>query len=160
MSKSIRVYEYVNHPYEAVKLALQTEASEIFQNATKVAASRAQTVASELHVNIAGIEVGTDISISVNAIEEVEKKVMAPQKTILEIEWEAAKAPRFFPLMKAELEVYPLTSTETQLDLSGNYEPPFGWIGTAVDALVGHRIAEASVHQFIKDVATYLRTQL
>jgi len=37
--------------------------------------------------------------------------------------------PGLFPLMKGELSVYPLTSTETQLDFSGIYEPPFGAVG-------------------------------
>ena len=68
--------------------------------------------------------------------------------------------PRLFPFMKAELSIYPLTATETQLDFLGSYEAPFGVLGGAVDAVVGHRIAEASVHRFIKDVAAYLRTEL
>ena len=49
---------------------------------------------------------------------------------------------------------------ETQLDFSGQYEPPLGAVGDAVDALVGHRIAEASVHRFVTDVARYLREHL
>ena len=56
--------------------------------------------------------------------------------------------------------IYPLTATETQLDVLGRYEPPMGVLGDAVDAVVGNRIAEASVHRFIADVATYLRTHL
>lgn len=160
MSKSIRVFDYVNHPYEAVKEALTDDASVIFRNATKVAALRANDVASELHVNVAGIEIGTDISIAVNAIEDRPKKIMSPAATVIQIEWEAAKMPRLFPFMKAQLSIYPLTSTETQLDLEGNYEPPLGLLGSALDAVVGHRIAEASVHQFIKDVAVYLRSEL
>jgi hypothetical protein len=65
-----------------------------------------------------------------------------------------------FPLMKAELAVYPLTATETQLDFAGSYEPPLGWLGSAVDAVVGYKIAEASVHRFVAQVAAYLRTTL
>jgi hypothetical protein len=62
--------------------------------------------------------------------------------------------------MHAELSVYPLTATETQLDFSGDYEPPFGILGNAVNAIVGHRIAEASVHRFVTEVAEYLRSTL
>lgn len=160
MSRTIRVYDYVNHPYEEVRSALCSNASEVFRNATKVAALRAKSVASELHVNIAGIEIGTDISISVKATKDRPKQVMSPAKTYLELEWEASKMPHLFPFMKAELVFYPLTSTETQLDLQGNYQPPLGLLGRALDAVVGHRIAEASVHQFIKDVSVYLRTEL
>ena len=65
--------------------------------------------------------------------------------------------PRLFPLMKADLFIYPITATETQLDFKGLYEPPLGILGKAINALVGHRIAEACVHRFVSDTAEYLR---
>ncbi len=162
MSKenTIRVFDYVNHPYEAVRKSLSEDALSVFRNATKVAAQRAKSVASELHVNIAGIEVGTDISIAVKSIEDRPKKLNSPVTTVIQLEWESAKMPNLFPFMKAELSVYPLTATETQLNLLGNYEPPFGVLGSMIDSVVGNRIAEASVHQFITDVAVYLRAEL
>jgi hypothetical protein len=159
-TKMIRVYDYINRPYEEVREKLSQDALTVFRNATKVAALRAKTVASELHINIAGIEVGTDISISIKAIKDQPKKAASPPATRIQLEWEAAKMPRLFPFMKAELIIYPLTATETQLDLSGSYEPPFGVIGSVIDSVVGHRIAEATVHQFITDVAVYLRAEL
>ena len=73
------------------------------------------------------------------------------------LEWEATTMPGLFPLMKAELCIYPLTPTETQLDLFGHYEPPFGMVGKAMNAIAGYRIAEVSVHRFLSDVAGYLR---
>ena len=63
-------------------------------------------------------------------------------------------------LKSASLWVYPLTPTETQLDFRGDYEPPFGPVGTAVNAVVGHRIAELCVHSFLVDVARHLRRAL
>ena len=68
--------------------------------------------------------------------------------------------PRLFPLVKANLSIYPLTATETQLDFKGLYEPPLGPLGKALNAMVGHRIAEVSVHRFVSDVARYLRETL
>jgi len=62
--------------------------------------------------------------------------------------------------MKAELAVYPLTPTETQLDFAGRYEPPLGLLGEAMNSIAGHRIAEASVHRFLVDVAEHLRSKL
>jgi hypothetical protein len=35
-----------------------------------------------------------------------------------------------------------------------------GWLGSAVDAVAGHKIAEASVHRFVSQVAEYLRSTL
>ena len=43
--------------------------------------------------------------------------------------------------MKADLSIYPLTATETQLHFKGLYEPPLGPLGKALNAMVGHRIA-------------------
>jgi hypothetical protein len=154
--REIRSYDYVNRPYERVRDALRQNALEVFQSATKSAASRAQSVAAELHVDFGGIGVKTDISISVRSIEEKVDATSTPITRLL-LEWEAATLPRLFPLMKGELSVYPLTSTETQLDFSGVYEPPFGAVGKTMNAIVGHRIAEVSVHRFVSDVAGYLR---
>jgi hypothetical protein len=162
MSKgsAIRCYEYVNHPYEQVRDALSKDALVVFQAATKAAASRARSIASELHVDIGGIGVEADIIISVKKIEERASEAMAGPVTRLQLEWQAAKMPSLFPLMKAELSIYPLTATETQLDFSGTYEPPLGVVGKAMNAIAGYRIAEVSVHRFVGDVAGYLSQAL
>jgi hypothetical protein len=162
MSKGckIRCYDYVNHPYEQVRDALSKDALAVFQSATKAAASRARSIASALRVDIGGIGVEADIRISVKNIEEKAPEAMPAPVTRLQLEWEAARTPRLFPLMKAELFIYPLTATETQLDFVGLYEPPLGALGKAVNAIVGHRIAEVSVHHFANDVAGYLRQAL
>ncbi|MCG8422724.1 MAG: hypothetical protein MJE77_32825 [Proteobacteria bacterium] len=158
--RDIRCYNYVNHPYDEVRDALSGDAAAVFQEATKAAASRARSVAAELRVNVGGIKVGAEIAISVNRIEESTREISSPPVTRLQLEWEAAKSPHLFPFMKAELSIYPLTATETQLDFAGTYEPPMGALGSVVNALVGHRIAEASVHRFVDDVAEYLRSTL
>jgi hypothetical protein len=158
--RKIRCYDYVNHPYESVRDALKQNALVVFQSATKTAASRAQSVAAELRVDFAGIGVKTDIKISVKSIDEKAAGSRSMPTTRLKLEWEAEKMPRLFPLMKGELVVYPLTATETQLDFSGVYKPPFGTLGKTMNAIVGHRIAEVSVHRFVSDVAGYLRQVL
>ena len=158
--REIRSYDYVNHPYERVRKALSQNALTVFQSATRAAASRAQSVAAELHVDVGGIGVKTDIKILVKSIEEKVADASSTAATRLLLEWEAATMPRLFPLMKAELSIYPLTATETQLDFSGVYEPPFGAVGKTMNAMLGHRIAEVSVHRFVSDVAAYLRQTL
>ena len=162
MSKGpeIRSYDYVNHPYDQVRDVLKRDALTVFQSATKAAASRAEAVAAELHVDVGGVGVKAEIKISVKNVEEKSSEALADPVTRLQLEGEATTAPGLFPLMKAELSVYPLTSTETQLDFWGLYEPPFGAFGRAVNAVAGHRIAEASVHRFIQEVAEYLRRTL
>jgi len=158
--REIRCYDYVNHRYEQVRDALNKDALGVFQRATKAAASRGRSVASELRVDLGGIGVEADIVISIRKIEEKGSDASSGPVTRIDFEWEAAKMPNLFPLMKAELSIYPLTATETQLDFLGTYEPPLGGVGKAMNAMVGHRIAESSVHRFVDDVAEYLRQGL
>ena len=160
MEKTVHCYDYVNHPYKEVRDALSGDPTAIFHNATKAAALRAESIASELRINVSGISIGTDIDIVVKSIEETPKKVMSPAVTRIKLMWASSKMPRLFPFMEGELSIYKLTSTETQLDFKGNYAVPLGAVGIVMDAMVGHRIAEASVDHFIKDVARYLRSEL
>jgi hypothetical protein len=155
--REIHCYDYVNHPYEQVRAALSKNAPTVFQSATKAAAARAQSIASELRLDFGGIGIEADIRVSVKKIESKDREAMSGPATRLQLEWEATKLPRLFPLMNADLALYPITATETQLDFKGLYEPPFGPLGKAVDALVGHRIAEASIHRFVSELAEYLR---
>lgn len=62
--------------------------------------------------------------------------------------------------MRATLAIYPLTASETQLEFFGSYEPPLGRVGDAINAVIGHRIAEASVQRFVEEVACYLRAAI
>jgi hypothetical protein len=156
MSKDIRCYDYVNHPYGQVRDALKTDALAVFRAATKAAASRAESVAAELRLDLGGISIGTDISIAITGTGENADG----QSMSLRLEREAAKLPELFPLMKAELQIYPLTRTETQLDFSGTYEPPMGAVGEMLNAVAGHRIADVSVHRFVSEVAAHLRRTL
>jgi len=156
-SLQVRSYDYVNDPYERVRDVLRHDAPGVFQFATKAAADRALTVASELRVDVAGFGLSADINITVSKIEEKTFEGMSTPITSLFLEWEAVSMPRLFPLMKAELAIYPLTPTETQLDFLGVYEPPFGPVGKAVNAIIAHRIAEATVQRFVADVAAHLR---
>lgn len=158
-AREIRCFDYVNRPYERVREALQHDAPAVFQSATKSAVSRAESVATELHVDFGAVGVKADVKVRVKSVEQELGATTSPA-TRLQIEWEAATLPALFPFMKAELSIYPLTSTETQLDFLGHYEPPFGALGKAINAVAGYRIAEASVHRFVSDVAAYLRQNL
>ena len=158
MSTSIRCFDYVNHPYDKVCETLTSHAKEVFHNATRSAETRAENVASGLHVKIAGVEFGKEILIDIKSLIDIERR--NEKKSIIRLSWHAAQAERLFPTMHAELFIYPITATETQLDFRGEYDPPIGFVGKAIDKMVGHRIAEASVHHFVMEVADYLRKNI
>lgn len=156
----LRCYQYVNRPYESVRVLLHQRPLEVFQRATTSAAARAGEVASSLHTRFAGIEVGVDVRIHVQAVRDEEGIAGMSPLTRIRLAWEAVRAAALFPVMKAQLSFWPLTSTETQLEIEGAYQPPLGLLGNAADAAVGHRLAEATVHRFLDEVVEQLRCEL
>ena len=156
MPKPIRCYDYVNQPFEKVCEVLRADSNAVFRAATTSAESRASEIAAGLHVKIAGFDISKHVEINIEGFTETETK--AGKTLTVHLDWKAAETARLFPVMTARLNVYPLTRTETQLDFEGEYEPPLGLMGKAINAIVGHRIADASVHHFLSEVAAYLRT--
>lgn len=159
--REIRAFDYVNQPYERVRDALNQDAQNIFQRATKLAEERSGELVAALSVELAGIRLSKDIKIVVSpSREEKRGGTDFSRITHVPLEWQAAESPGLFPAMKGELSVFPLSFSETQVELRGQYEPPMGILGSALDAVVGHRIAEASVHRFIHSVVERLRQEL
>ena len=157
----LRCYDYVNHPYAAVRDALRGDLGGIFERATMGAAGRAQALAATLKIEVGALEIGTDVAIEVLSVEEREEGPGGrTPTTFIALRWKAARAPALFPSMDAKLIVYPLSRNETQLELHGLYSPPLGTVGSALNSLVGHRVADASVHRFVTDVASLLRSEL
>jgi hypothetical protein len=157
--RQLRCYQYVNVDYDRVREALRKDAIGIFQRATATAASRAHELASTLRVSIGAVEIGADVKISVREVND-KLSPLGDRRTELELAWNANSAAGLFPSMEATLSVYPLSAHETQIDLHGRYRPPLGAVGKAIDALVGHRIAEASVLRFVQEVAACINDEL
>lgn len=158
--RTIRAYDYVNHPYERVRDAIKGDPQGIFRRATAVAEDRTEAVAASLSVNLASLEVRKGIEITVGETSETQLSGPATRMSTIDIQWQAEGNPALFPQMHAELRVFPLSPRETQIELVGTYDPPMGVLGNVLDAAVGHRIAEASVHRFVKDVVDHLRRTL
>jgi hypothetical protein len=150
------VYDYVNHSFALVSEALTEDVEEILRRATTSAGDHDDAT---LHAHVGPIDLAAGVAIEIGPMDETPLPSGRPALRI-PIKWTATKAARAFPMMQAELTVYPLTATETQLELVGSYEPPLGPVGAALDAALLHRIAEVSVTQLVRDVARYLGSVL
>ncbi len=81
-------------------------------------------------------------------------------KTLLPIAWRATGPERLFPSLDADLEVAALGPGRTQLSISARYRPPMGALGRALDRALLHRVAEATVKDFLDRVADALLTRV
>jgi hypothetical protein len=84
---------------------------------------------------------------------EVGKPVQLGQKMALPMSWRATGPHGFFPILDGDLEVAALGVRSTQIALSAQYQPPLGPVGKAMDRAVLHRIAEATIKDFLDGVA-------
>ncbi len=157
-TREIHYFDYVNAGYARVRDALQANPIGVWRTATTTPGTPG--TAAELRVGRRGFEIGTEIAISVRNVEERPASARKPETTTFTFEWQAATLPRLFPFMHAVLRVYPVNPISTQLELVTWYDRPLGAIGAALDALIGHRIANVCVERFLSDVAGHLRSTL
>jgi hypothetical protein len=155
--RTLRCYDYVPLPYRTVREALRGGALAIFQSATQSATLRADEVSASLRAGVGPFEVGVDVKIRIRGMSD-EVSALGDLSTRIDLAWTAARHAGLFPAMEAILTLSPLSATETQLDLEGEYRPPMGAVGNALDAVVGHRLADAAVLRFLRDVRAYLVT--
>ena len=152
----LHAFDYVNRPYAVVRDTLFAGPLAVFREATAAGARPGEVHAVSLRAKAGPFTVGQDVELEILAIEDGRAADGTPGERFV-LGWKALRHPGLFPQMRATLRIYPLTPTETQLDLEGTYDPPLGWLGDAVDALALHKVAEDSVAGFVRDVAAYLR---
>lgn len=75
----------------------------------------------------------------------------------LAIRWEATgPGGGLFPVLDADLRLAPDGDQVTLLTMAGVYRPPLGPLGEAVDRMILHRVANATIRNFAVWVATQI----
>lgn len=72
------------------------------------------------------------------------------------ISWKAVDRDGLFPVFEGDLELTALSSQVCQLSVIGSYRPPLSVVGAVGDRMLGHRIAEAVVRNFVLATADRL----
>ena len=75
--------------------------------------------------------------------------IRLPSKTVLPMSWKPAGLEGLLPRLEADIEVGELGPERTQLSISARYTPPFGSFGRVLDRGLLHRVAEATVKDFL-----------
>jgi len=143
--------------YDAVREIWLADPLGILQRATTTGLSG--LFGAKLRVPVGPFEITSEIVIDIVDIEQCRSSTDEPA-TKLEIEWGAMRSPELFPIMRATMTIYPLSPTETALELCGTYEPPLGVVGEAADAIAMRHVAKESVAHFLRDVARLLGSRV
>jgi hypothetical protein len=83
---------------------------------------------------------------------QVGQPVRFPSMISLPLTWEPVGLEGVLPCLEADIELGSLGEDRTQLAISARYRPPFGVLGRTVDRVLLHRVAEATVKDFLDRV--------
>jgi carbon monoxide dehydrogenase subunit G len=76
------------------------------------------------------------------------------------VRWEATgPGGGLFPALDADIRLFPQGEQTTLLVLSGVYRPPLGSLGAALDRAALHRIATATIRNFLSCLASHITGQ-
>jgi hypothetical protein len=88
---------------------------------------------------------------------EVEPPLCVPGRTVVPLRWSTGAEHSPLPSMEGDLELAPFGPGASHLAMSGRYTPPYGSVGDALDRALLHRVAEATVRDFVQRVAERIR---
>ena len=149
----LRAFVEIRVPAEAAAGILRRLPQTLVESFATEAIDHGHTVLTELAMPMGSRRISRQVEIVLgDAIE-------TPSRTWLPLSWKASSAANFFPLLEGELEAAPLGIELTQIGLSARYKPPFGVVGSTLDRMFLHRVAEATVSDFLQHVAAAVENE-
>jgi hypothetical protein len=145
----VRYFIDLNDPFEGVEEALIADPSSWVPGMARAAGELGEGLLAEV-----GFVVHDDRRVDKEVEIWIGEPYRAPGKTRLPMSWRATGPGRLFPSLDADLEVAGIGASRTQLAISAQYAPPLGSVGRALDRALLHRVAEATIKDFLDRVAT------
>lgn len=98
---------------------------------------------------LAEVGFGTERRVTHRVAVSFGRPVVLESKTLVPMRWLPIGAQGLFPSLDADLDVAALGPDRTQLSINARYQPPLGSLGKAVDRALLHRVAEATLKDFL-----------
>jgi hypothetical protein len=141
-----RYYLDLEVPYADVEASLTADSETWMPGLLRAAEERGEALLAEVGFGLDERRIDKEVEIRVGTPYRI------PTKTLLPMSWTATGAERLFPQLDADIEVAALGPHRTQLSISARYRPPMGVIGRALDRALLHRVAEATIKDFLDRV--------
>jgi hypothetical protein len=146
----VRYYVEIPHPPDEVEAALLDAPAGWLSMLAGEADQRGDGLLAEVGVGPLGPRLGRRVTVSVG------EPLHYPAKTLLPFTWRPTSGNGLLPDLDGDIELGSLGPGRTQLALSARYRPPLGTLGRSVDRVLLHRVAEATVKDFLDRVADAL----
>ncbi len=143
----IRYYLELDVPLDEVGRVLFADPSSWVPGVVRETDDRAQRLMTEVGFDVGDTRIDKEVEVDVGTPQ------VFPSKTLLPISWAPRGSERLLPQLDADIEIAPLGSGRTQLSMSARYRPPLGMVGKALDKALLHRVAEATIKDFLDRTA-------
>jgi hypothetical protein len=147
----LRYFTELPLPVEAVEQALLPATGRWLPGLAEQAGSRGEQLLAEVGIGLAGRGLRKRVQVKLGPV------VHYPSRTTLAMTWQPTSAQTLLPVLEAELEIGTLGVHRTQLALNASYRPPLGTVGRVIDRALLHRVAEATVKDFLDQVGEAIR---
>jgi hypothetical protein len=149
----VRYYLELPLPVRQVEHAMLDAPAGWLSTVAGQAQRRGDRLLSEVGVGPLGPRLGRRVSIQLG------QPVRFPSMVSLPLTWEPLGLDGLLPRLEADLELGSLGGDRTQLAISARYRPPLGVVGQTVDRILLHRVAEATVKDFLDRIGAAITNQ-
>jgi hypothetical protein len=149
----VRYYMELPLPASRVEHAMLDPPADWLSTVAGEAQRRGDQLLTEVGVGPLGPRLGRRV------IVQLGQPVRFPSMTSLPLVWEPVGLEGLLPRMDANLELGGLGQDRTQLAISARYRPPLGAVGRTVDRVLLHRVAEATIKDFLDRVGAAITNQ-
>jgi len=139
----LRYYLELPVPCEEVEEAILRSPPDWIPGLAREAEARGELLLAEVGFGPPGHRLEKQVHV------ELEKPFRLASKTVRPMQWRATGAESLFPSLEADLEVAAIGGNRTQLSLNARYRPPLGPLGKVIDMALLHRVAEATIKDFL-----------
>ena len=143
----VRYYLELAHPASAVEAALAQDPQGWLAQLVVRSNERGMQLSAHVGLKVGPRRVQHEVTLSVSEPHHL------GDTTVIPISWRPAGKALMLPSLEGDLEVAAMGGENTQLAISARYQPPLGWVGTVADRALMRRVAEATVKDFLDQVA-------
>lgn len=151
----VRYFLDLADPFEKVEAALLADPSSWVPGLAREAGEAGELLLAEVGFAVSEERrLDTEVEISIGTSSR------APGHTRLPMSWKPTGGGRLLPALDADLEVASIGTSRTQLSISARYRPPLGTLGRILDRALLHRVAEATIKDFLDRVGAVVATRV